>query len=103
MGNPPVSLTVTLEPDADLFAARALNPGTLGNTRLGFKAENLLSDATLATYAELDAHGNTVYPYGRTITKVSDAVQSAREAVAAGTATVTAAFDTVCCPSLLLS
>ena len=64
----PTSLTVTLNPDADAFAARALNPATLGGNRLGFITENLLSAAVRATYV---TYGRAVYAYARTISKVS--------------------------------
>lgn len=77
----PTSLTITLEPDADALAAAVLNPNTLGANRLGFLVQRLLSAPVLATY--VTAAG--AYPYARTISKVSDAVQRARLAVAGGT------------------
>ncbi|RFU28163.1 hypothetical protein B7463_g8176, partial [Scytalidium lignicola] len=80
----PTSLTITLNPDADAFAAQALNPTTLGCNRLGFRTENLLSAAVRATYVKHNPAGGEVYPYAGTISKISDAVQTAREAVANG-------------------
>ena len=56
----------------------------------------MLSAPVLATYVAATG----VYPYGRTITKVSDAVQRARLAVAGGTV-VQAAFNNVCLAHLL--
>ena len=96
----PTSLTVTLDPNADAFAARALNPATLGRNRLGFLTDNLLSAAVRATYVTHTPAGLPAYAYGRTITKISDAVQTARLAVASG-AVVPDAFHDVCLAHLL--
>jgi len=96
----PTSLTVMLDPNADAFAARALNPTTLGRNRLGFLTDNLLSAAVRATYAIPSPGGLPAYPYGRTITKISDAVQTARLAVASRTV-VQDAFHDVCLTNLL--
>lgn len=99
----PTSITITLDPDADAIATEALNPSKLGNRRLGFVAENLLSSAVLETYGKPNGRGKIAYPYPGTISKVSNAVQSARAVVAGdGTVIVQDAFKNVRVATCLL-
>jgi hypothetical protein len=95
----PTSQSVTLEPDADAVSARINDPATIGRNRLQFNAKTLLSPSVLDTIVEHAPNGDEVHPYGKVISKISDAVQTARVAHANGIGP--AAFQGVCQTHLL--
>lgn len=95
----PISQSVTLEPDADAVSARVNDPARIGRKRLLFDATKLLSPSVLNTIVEHAPNGDAVHPYGKVISKISDAVQTARVAHANGIGP--AAFQGVCQTHLL--